>query len=146
MAPHAGYVDGAWWPYTDDLSKELPYLIAVLSARLGRIDRVLYKLNDWAKAPAELHAGGRAVHLDGYRLQPPNTIEVVGLTANRIILLVVPPHTAPDRAHSAMMAAAAPDDDSTVDGLQMISLRDGKSRSQEASAQQRWESEGGAER
>ena len=62
------------------------------------------------------------------------------------LLLVVPPHTVPDRAHSAMMAAATPDDDSTVDGLLMISLRDSKSRNQEAAAQQRWESEGGAER
>ena len=71
----------------------------------------------------KLAAGGRAVRLDGYRLQPPNTIEVLGLNRNRIVLLVVPPHTDPDRAHATLMAAAAPDNDSTVDGLLMISLR-----------------------
>ena len=74
-APHSGYVDGAWWPHSDDLTTELPDLLAVLSVRLGRIDRVLYKLYDWAKAPARLATGGRAVRLDGYRLQPPNTVE-----------------------------------------------------------------------
>ena len=91
QAPHTGYVDGAWWPHSDYLTTELPDLLAVLSVRLGPIDRVLFKLTDWAKAPTKLATGGRAVHLDGYRLQPPNTVEVIGLNGNRIILLVVPP-------------------------------------------------------
>jgi hypothetical protein len=146
QAPHCGYVDGAWWPHSDDLTTELPDLLAVLSVRLGRIDRVLYKLNDWAKAPTKLATGGRAVRLDGYRLEPPNTIEVLGLNRNRIVLLVVPPHTDPDRAHATLMAAAAPDNDSTVDGLLMISLRGRESRTQRAAAQERWDSEGGAVR
>jgi len=145
-APHSGYVDGAWWPHSDDLTTVLPDLLAVLSVRLGRIDRVLYKLSDWSKAPTKLATGGGAVRLDGYRLQPPNTIEVLGLNRNRIVLLVVPPHTDPDRAHATLMAAAAPDNDSTVDGLLMISLRDRESRTQRAAAQERWDSEGGAVR
>ena len=145
-APHSGYIDGAWWPRSDELTTELPDLLAVLSVRLGRIDRVLYKLNDWANAPAKLAIGGRVVHLDGYRLQPPNTVEVLGLDGNRIVLLVVPPHTDPDRAHATMMAAAAQDNDSTVDGLLMISLRDRESRTQRTAAQERWDSEGGAAR
>lgn len=33
-APHTGYVDGAWWLHSDDLSAELPDLLAVLSVRL----------------------------------------------------------------------------------------------------------------
>ncbi|SBS78201.1 conserved hypothetical protein [uncultured Mycobacterium sp.] len=143
-APHSGCVDGAWWPHSDELTKELPDLLAVLSVRLGPIDRVLYKFSDWAKAPAKFATGDRAVHLDGYRLQPPNTVEVLGLDGKRIVLLVVPPHAQPDRAHATMMAAAAPDDDSTVDGLLMISLRDRESRTQRAAAQERWDSEGGA--
>ncbi|EUA14764.1 hypothetical protein I546_0711 [Mycobacterium kansasii 732] len=39
-APTTGYVDGAWWPHGDDLPIELPDLLAVLSVRLGPIDRV----------------------------------------------------------------------------------------------------------
>ena len=143
-ASHCGYVDGAWWPHSDDLTTELPDVLAVLSVRLGPIDRVLYKLNDWDKAPAKFVTGGRAVRLDGHRLQPPNTVEVLGHDGNRIVLLVVPPHTDPDRAHATMMAAAAPDDDSTVDGLLMISLRDRESRTQRTAARERWDSEGGA--
>jgi hypothetical protein len=145
-APHAGYVDGAWWPHSDDLTTELPDLLAVLSVRLGPIDRVLYKLTDWAKAPAKLTTGGRAVKLDGYRLQPPNTVEVLGLNRNRIVVLVVPPHTDPDHAHASMMAAAGPGDDSTVGGLLMAGEPDSETRIQTAAGQQRWDSEGGAER
>jgi hypothetical protein len=119
-APQSGHVDGAWWPRSDDLAAELPDLLAVLSIRLGRIDRVLYNLNEWAKAPPKLATGGRRVRLDGYRRQPTNTIEVLGLYGNRIALLVVPPNTDPDLAHEAMMTAAAPNDASMVGNLLAI--------------------------
>ena len=119
-APRSGYVDGAWWPRSDDLAAELPDLLAVLSVRLGRIDRVLYNLNEWAKASAKLTTGGRAVRLDGYRRQPVHTVEVLGLNRNKIVLLVVPPNADPDEAHATLMAAAAPSNDSTVDSLLMV--------------------------
>ena len=123
-APQSGYVDGAWWPRSDDLAAELPDLLAVLSVRLGRIDRVLYNLNEWAKPSAKLATGGRRVRLDGYRRQPINTLEVLGLNRNKIALLVVPPDTDPNEAHATLMAAAAPSNDSTVDSLLMNSARD----------------------
>jgi hypothetical protein len=116
-APHSGYVDGAWWPRSDDLAAELPDLLAVLSVRLGRIDRVMYNLNEWAKAPRKLATGGRRVRLDGYQRQPTNTVEVLGLNRNRIALLVVPPNADPDQAHATLMAAATPSNDTTVDSL-----------------------------
>jgi len=143
---HTGYVGGAWWPHSDHLDAELPDLLAVLSVRLGPTDRVLYKVSDWAEAPAKLATAGHAVRLDGDRLQHPNTVEVFGLDSTRIVLLVVPPHTDPDRAHATITAAAAPDDDSTVDSLLMISLRDRESRTHRGAAQERWDSEGGAAR
>ncbi len=116
-APQSGYVDGAWWPHSDDLTAELPDLLSVLSVRLGPIGRVLYNLNDWATAPAKFAAGGRTVRLDGYRLQPVNTVEVLGLNRNKIVLLVVSPHAEPDEAHAIMMTAAGPSNASTVESL-----------------------------
>src|SRR5579875_1928119 len=115
-APTTGFVDGAWWPHSNDLLTELPDLLAVLSVRLGPIDRVIYNLAEWAQAPARLMSG-RAVRLDGYRQQPVNTIEVIGLNRNKIVLLVVPARTEPGRAHDTMMAAAAPDNASTIEHL-----------------------------
>ena len=117
-APRSGYVDGAWWPWSDDLTSELPDLLAVLSVRLGRIERVMYNLGEWATAPAKAMLGERVVRLDGYRRrQPINTLEVLGVNRDKIVLLVVPPNTNSDKAHATMMAAAAPNDDSSVEGL-----------------------------
>ena len=146
-ASHTGFVDGAWWPHRDELTAELPDLLAVLAVRLGPVDRVLYKLGDWATAPAQfVVTGDGAVRLDGHRLQPHNTIEVHGRGGKRTVLLVVPPHTGPDSAHATLMAAADPDNESTVDGLLMISLQDRESRAQRTAARERWDSEGGAVR
>ena len=147
-APEKGYVDGAWWPSTDDLTKELPDLLAVLSVRLGRIDRVLYNLEEWAGPPAKITFDGWAVHLDGYRHQPANRIEVHGLNCSTLILLVVPPRSDPEHAHATMMAAAGRTNTSTVDDLLTISLQHKPihTRQPTPADQQRWESEGGAGR
>ena len=108
-APTTGYVDGAWWPRGDDLKTELPDLLAVLSVRLGAVERVMYNLAEWATMPRRLTTGGRSVRLDGYQRQPANTLQVQGVGREKIVLLVVPPRTDADVAHEAMMTAAAPD-------------------------------------
>ena len=116
-APQSGYVDGAWWPHSDDLAAELPDLLAVLSVRLGPVGRVIFKIDEWSTPSTKFWTGGRRVRLDGYRLQPANTVEVLGVNRSRIVLLVVPADTDPDKAHATLMAAAAPKNDATVDNL-----------------------------
>jgi hypothetical protein len=91
--------------------------LAVLSVRLGPVARVIYKLSEWAKAPAKFPTGGSIVRLGGYNRQPVNTIEVIGINRKKLVLLVVPSRTDPQHAHDIMMSAAAPDDASTIDGL-----------------------------
>jgi Family of unknown function (DUF5994) len=123
-APQSGYVDGAWWPHSADLTAELPDLLSVLSVRLGPICRVIYNVNEWATPPAKFAIGGRTVRLDGYRRQPVNTVEVLGLNRAKIVLLVVSPHADPDQAHAVMMTAAGPGDASTVEGLLTASAKE----------------------
>lgn len=113
-APTTGFVDGAWWPHTDELSAELPDLLTVLSVRLGGVARVTYNLDEWTKVPRRLVVDGRTVRLDGYHRQPPHTIGILNTQGKGVDLLVVSSNTEPDRAHSIVMAAAAPDDTSTV--------------------------------
>jgi len=50
-APTTGYVDGAWWPHSRDLTAELPTLLPALTDRLGRIEHVTYSLTTWPPAP-----------------------------------------------------------------------------------------------
>ena len=71
----------------------------------------------WAPAPRKVSIDGRTVRLDGYHRQPPNTLGVADGYGNKIVLLVVPAHTEPDRAHTIVMAAAAADDATNVDTL-----------------------------
>src|SRR5271169_5300946 len=123
-APPTGYVDGAWWPRSDDLLEELPDLLAVLSVRLGAITRVMYNPAGWATAAPRLLTGGRAVQLEAHGLQPVSTLEVLGVNRKTAMLLVVPPHTDPDHAHETMMTAAAPDNASTIDDLLMVIAHD----------------------
>ncbi|WP_046300271.1 MULTISPECIES: DUF5994 family protein [unclassified Mycobacterium] len=137
-APQTGQVDGAWWPWSGTLTTELPDLLSVLSTRIGSIQRVRYNLDEWAPAPAKLRTDGRTVQLHGYERQPVNTLEVLGADRNRILLLVVPPRTKPDQAHETMMNAAAPNNDSSVDALLVISDRERATRTTRAHAEDQW--------
>lgn len=127
-APQNGYVDGAWWPHSADLTTELPDLLSVLSVRLGPIGRVIYNVNEWAMPPAKFVTGGRTVRLDGYRRQPINTVEVIGLNRNKIVLLVVTPQADPAQAHTVMMNAAGPSNVSTTQSLLMTGAKESGAR------------------
>ena len=89
-APASGYVDGAWWPHCRELLDELPDLLAVLSVRLGPIERVIYNLAEWNHAPRKFSTGGVVVRLGGYTRQPVDTVEIIGRNRGTIHLLVVP--------------------------------------------------------
>lgn len=142
----SGYVDGAWWPHSDDLTQELPSLISALSLRLGAISCVMYNDTEWRTTVADPLSDGCAVRLDGYPGQPANTVEVYDSQGNTTALLVVPFCSHPDHAHSIVMAAAAPGNASSVDTLLMISVKDRESRTNRNAARERWGSRYGAER
>jgi hypothetical protein len=105
--PVTGYVDGAWWPRTRDLTAELPELAAVLAVRLGPVYRVAFAMAAWLPPPTRrLVLDGRPVRLEGFRSQDENIVYVSGLDGRRICLLVVPPEADDAAGHEAMMTAA----------------------------------------
>lgn len=105
-APTMGYVDGAWWPRSRDLSAELPALLAVLAIRPGRIERVTYNLAGWHSADSRLWTEDGVVRLEGFRAQHPGTVTIAGQGRQRLTLLVIPPETGPAAAHRALMTAS----------------------------------------
>ena len=139
-----GYVQGAWWPRTDQLHTELPLLLTALSSWVGSVDRVIYDENSWAPASLSMELRGRSVILDGSENESTNTLSVIGEGIGRLVLLVVPHYTNPTRAYTAVMTASKPDDVSTPDELLRIGWREAQDRRQALMAHQRWESEGGA--
>ncbi|WMX46227.1 DUF5994 family protein [Streptomyces roseicoloratus] len=54
LTPHtslAGLLDGAWWPYSRDLTTELPPLVDALRGRCGRITRITANPGPWPVSP-----------------------------------------------------------------------------------------------
>ncbi|MGF6882857.1 hypothetical protein ABIA39_001799 [Nocardia sp. GAS34] len=144
-SPAHSHVDGAWWPYRNDLAAELPELLEHLSPRLGPIERVLFHLDEWSKTPAKLSFGERRVRLDGYRHhKPAHTILVRGVDGRTIGLLVIPPTTGSDTATAIMAGVTHSDDTSTVEDLLIVNTRDRRARTDRETAEQRWDNEGGA--
>ncbi|MGL6234868.1 MAG: DUF5994 family protein [Segniliparus sp.] len=142
-AEPTGYVDGAWWPRSRDLAEELAGLLRVLSVRLGPINRVVYGVSEWVPAPRHMLAGDCRVHLDWYRHQPPDTVDIIGVNRHRLTLAVIPPGMDFAAAHRAMMTAATPRNTTTAAEL-LADRTTGQAERARALEEDRWDSEGGA--
>jgi Family of unknown function (DUF5994) len=136
----AGFVQGGWWPRTDQLHTELPLLLAALSSRSGTVDRVIYDENSWAPASLRMEFRGHSVILESTNTSD-NTLTVLGNQFGTLVLLVVPPDADPGAARTAVMTAANPDDGSTAEELLRIGMR-GQEGRQASMTQQRDESDG----
>ncbi|MFC4115576.1 DUF5994 family protein [Nonomuraea zeae] len=101
-----GTLDGAWWPRTTDLHRELPALVTILEDRLGPILRVKLNLAAWDDTPAHLLVGGRFLRVSGFT-GTANTIRVIRGDKDGYLLLVVPPDTEAPAATAAMRTAAS---------------------------------------
>lgn len=145
QAPATGYVDGAWWPWSRDLSAELPALVAVLAIRLGGVLRVSYNLATWDAAPRRLDVNGRWLRLGGFHAQHAHTVDVIGANGARLTLLVLPPGADPDAAHRTLITASRRDNVDSVDGL-LAAMAAPEPATGDDSAMERWEVEGGAAR
>ena len=109
-----GFVQGAWWPRSTELTSELPSLLAALSLRVGSIDSVLYHESDWSPAPLSIKHQGDQVIISAHQ-EWPNVVSVFGPRFGRLDLLVVPPYTEPTHAYNVVTTAASVNDASTPD-------------------------------
>jgi hypothetical protein len=143
-AHHAcGFVQGAWWPRSTLLTAELPSLLAAISLRFGKIDRVQYHESNWSPAPQHIKHEGAGIVLDSSH-NSPNVISVSGQQFGKLTLLVVPPYTEATHAYSMVMTAASALDSSTPDQLLGDGMQGATDRLHAPIALQRWESDGGA--
>lgn len=98
-----GGIDGAWWPYTHSVARELPYLVDALSARLGEI--IDLSVN-WSalEGTADLDAAPARGRLPGEHVRQKRVITVTGKDASAN-LLVIPSRTS--RALAVMILRQA---------------------------------------
>jgi hypothetical protein len=132
-----GLLDGAWWPHSRDLSRELPALVEVLDARWGRITRVTVNPTHWPVIPRKVRVTGHTVHVGWFAAeQDPQKLILLSYTAGRWDLLVIPPETGAAAAARLMSAAAAPaslltasqlmtEEDSAREGAEVRSREEG---------------------
>ncbi|WP_433505415.1 DUF5994 family protein [Pseudonocardia halophobica] len=99
-----GQVDGAWWPHSRGLVEELSNLLPLLLGRLGRVERVSYRLGEWDPAARKADVGGERIRLAGFNSKAAHTVDVLA-EQHRVTLLVIPPDTAPALAPSVLEAA-----------------------------------------
>ncbi|MBS2965875.1 hypothetical protein KGA66_22695 [Actinocrinis puniceicyclus] len=101
-----GFVDGAWWPRSLDLSVELPPLLAELSRAGHDVARVSYDPAAWNPAPGVLAGPGRPVTLDGSARQAPASVSLADISgARHTELVVIAPHTDPHVAQRVLALA-----------------------------------------
>jgi uncharacterized protein DUF5994 len=138
-----GLLDGAWWPRSRDLARELPALVDVLDVCWGRITRVTVSPAHWPVIPRKVAVSGHTVHVGWFAdEQDPHRLILLSDTAGPWDLLVVPPETGTTDAARLMSAAATPggltasgllaSEDTTRDGREMLDR------------EEEWETEGGA--
>lgn len=102
----SGGIDGAWWPYTAAMARELPHLVDVLKGRLGDIVDIAV---NWSplEGTAELNPlPARGIAAPGQKPRHKRVITVTGTDASAN-LLVVPPRTS--RALAVMVLRHAAD-------------------------------------
>jgi hypothetical protein len=109
LAPQGAHqrLDGAWWPYSQDLERELPALVRDLDRRWGRITHVTVNHRRWPAVPHQVQVGPHQVRLGWFDAeQDRDEISLFSYQVGRWDLLVVPPATDPVSAASLMSAAS----------------------------------------
>jgi hypothetical protein len=99
-------LDGAWWPRSYDLLKELPQLLAELPRAWGHITSVTVNGAVWSAAPGRMLVANQVVRLcRAVALHAPNTAVLLAPGQGRWDLLVVPPDTSEEAAEALMTSA-----------------------------------------
>jgi hypothetical protein len=140
----ADRLDGAWWPRSRDLGRELPALISALDMRFGRIDRVTVNRSQWPDLPRRITVAGHTIDLGWFSAGRTRCeVCVLSNTAGRWDLLVVPPECAFGESEM-LMAAAGCLDRPAADAWIATAATDWMSAVEKRATQAMWESEGGA--
>ncbi|MFD5563709.1 DUF5994 family protein [Kitasatospora griseola] len=87
-----GRLDGAWWPRSHDLPRELPPLAAALDPTWGKITRVTVNPTHWPVIPRRVPVEGHVIHVGWFEQeQGADEVMVCSFIPLRLELLVIPP-------------------------------------------------------
>lgn len=145
-----GLLDGAWWPYSRDLARELPALTDVLDPLWGRIMRIAVNPLHWPPLPRKVPVTGHVVKVGWFAVElDPHKLLLLSRHSGRWDLLVIPPQTDPAAAGRLMNAAIGPHMGATASALIEAEAAHhgtspGPTRGDPPFQEGAWEEEGGA--
>ncbi|TVL92509.1 DUF5994 family protein [Streptomyces sp. SAJ15] len=139
-----GLLDGAWWPRSRDLFRELPALTDRLERCWGRITRVTVNLTHWPVIPPKVPVAGHTVHVGWFTdEQDPHKLIALSYSAGRWDLLVIPPETSAASAARLMSAATTPG--SLLTASMLMDDEDAiREAGEDRGRESEWDTEGGA--
>ena len=145
-----GLLDGAWWPHSRDLTRELTFLTDLLEPLWGRVTRVTVNPTHWPVVPRKVSVNGHVIKVGWFRQeQDPHQLMLLSYNVGRWDLLVVPPGTTAVAAERLMAAACDPRIPRTGSAL-MAAESEGRLAAPAAAdgpghtQAEAWEAEGGA--
>lgn len=139
-----GLLDGAWWPRSRDLLREIPALTDALDACWGRITHVTVNPTHWPVIPRKVPVTGHTVHVGWFAAeQDPNKVILLSYSVGRLDLLVIPPETDPAAAARLAAAATSPGGVRTAGAL-IADEAAIHNAAQTQSREEEWETDGGA--
>ena len=101
-------VDGAWFPWTTNVTAELHDLISALSLRLGPIARVAFDWNTISSAQRRIDEVDGLEVRGPYPGQPHDLMYLDDIYGRQLVLMMIPPYTDPDRAYEVMRRLVDP--------------------------------------
>lgn len=142
---HPGMVNGAWWPRSRDLTRELPALVAALDPVWGRIYHATVQVAMWPDIPKKVVTGDHVVSVGWFDAeQDRNDICLISLRGGaRWDLLVVPPELDAETAERLMVNAATAGNLQSASALLAASDADPTGHASDPERIADWESEGG---
>jgi Family of unknown function (DUF5994) len=103
-----GSIDGAWWPRSHHVARELGSLAAAFPASLGRMTRVALPRAEWPDDhPWTVRREGPVLHVGWFAHMRPDTITICRRSGDRLTLLVIPPDTSEQAAEAAIGLATS---------------------------------------
>lgn len=144
---HPGMVNGAWWPRSRDLARELPPLVAALGPVWGRIYHVTVQRDMWPEIPKQVSTDDHVVRVGWFDAeQDPNDICLISLRGGeRWDLLVVPPEFEAEAAELLMVNATTLGNLQSASALLAAARADPSGHRSDPERIAAWESEGGSE-
>lgn len=107
--PGSGMLDGAWWPRTREIDREVAELVDQFPPAAGRIGRVLFSRPDWSTHPHHIRAARGFVKTGSFPSDDTHVVLLKLATGSQLKVLVVPPDTTDPDARGLMAAAVAQD-------------------------------------